>query len=197
MFKNILIPTDGSEQSQRAVRTGVDLAKLHGARVTGVHVIPDYHLLIAYEGAFDPVGLELGQIAADGDRAALVFRPSRGEKNLSKGVSHPVAEVAFDLSATARRLLWKGFARRERPDRNDLERSAGQSFDQVAEESRVQVGRLFGGQGTDQASLDAAGDRRFGQQKDGSAADLCFRGRVRLHARILPPAGRRFPHREL
>jgi nucleotide-binding universal stress UspA family protein len=55
MFKNILVPTDGSEQSQRAVHTGVDLAKVHGARVTGVHVIPDYHLLIAYEGAFDPV----------------------------------------------------------------------------------------------------------------------------------------------
>jgi nucleotide-binding universal stress UspA family protein len=55
MFKNILIPTDGSEQSQRAVRTGVDLAKLHQAKVTGIHVIPDYHLLIAYEGAFDPV----------------------------------------------------------------------------------------------------------------------------------------------
>ena len=55
MFKNILIPTDGSEQSQRAVRTGVELAKLHGSRITGIHVIPDYHLLIAYEGAFDPV----------------------------------------------------------------------------------------------------------------------------------------------
>ena len=55
MFKNILIPTDGSEQSQRAVKMGVELAKLHGARVTGIHVIPDYHLLIAYEGAFDPV----------------------------------------------------------------------------------------------------------------------------------------------
>jgi len=55
MFKNILIPTDGSELSQRAVRIAVDLAKLHQARITGVHVIPDYHLLIAYEGAFDPV----------------------------------------------------------------------------------------------------------------------------------------------
>lgn len=55
MFKNILIPTDGSEQSQRAVRAGVELAKLHSSRVTGIHVIPDYHLLIAYEGAFDPV----------------------------------------------------------------------------------------------------------------------------------------------
>ncbi len=55
MFKNILIPTDGSELSQRAVRTAVDLAKIHGAKITGIHVIPDYHLLIAYEGAFDPV----------------------------------------------------------------------------------------------------------------------------------------------
>ena len=55
MFKNILIPTDGSEQSQRAVRAGVELAKLHNSRITGIHVIPDYHLLIAYEGAFDPV----------------------------------------------------------------------------------------------------------------------------------------------
>lgn len=55
MFRNILIPTDGSEQSQRAVKFGIELAKLHGSRVTGIHVIPDYHLLIAYEGAFDPV----------------------------------------------------------------------------------------------------------------------------------------------
>lgn len=55
MFRHILVPTDGSEQSQRAVRFAVDLAKVHQARVTGIHVIPDYHLLIAYEGAFDPV----------------------------------------------------------------------------------------------------------------------------------------------
>jgi nucleotide-binding universal stress UspA family protein len=55
MFKNILIPTDGSELSQRAVHMAVSLAKLHHARLTGIHVIPDYHLLIAYEGAFDPV----------------------------------------------------------------------------------------------------------------------------------------------
>ena len=55
MFKNILIPTDGSERSQSAMRVGIELAKLHQARITGVHVIPDYHLLIAYEGAFDPV----------------------------------------------------------------------------------------------------------------------------------------------
>jgi len=55
MFKCILIPTDGSELSRKAVQYGVDLAKLHGARVIGIHAVPDYHLMIAYEGSFDPV----------------------------------------------------------------------------------------------------------------------------------------------
>ena len=55
MFNNILVPTDGSDSSQHAVRMAVQLAKTHQARITGIHVIPDYHLLIAYEGAFDPV----------------------------------------------------------------------------------------------------------------------------------------------
>ena len=70
MFKNILIPTDGSELSQRAVRMAVELAKLHQARITAIHVIPDYHLLIAYEGAFDPVTEERieeeAKVRADG-----------------------------------------------------------------------------------------------------------------------------------
>jgi nucleotide-binding universal stress UspA family protein len=55
MFKCILIPTDGSELSRKAIQYGVDLAKLHGARVIGIHAVPDYHLMIAYEGSFDPV----------------------------------------------------------------------------------------------------------------------------------------------
>jgi nucleotide-binding universal stress UspA family protein len=38
MFKNILIPTDGSRLAARGVKTGVALAKKLGARVTGVYV---------------------------------------------------------------------------------------------------------------------------------------------------------------
>jgi nucleotide-binding universal stress UspA family protein len=55
VFKHILIPTDGSALSRKAIRTGVKLARFHGAAVTGVHAIPDYQLMIAYEGAFDSV----------------------------------------------------------------------------------------------------------------------------------------------
>ena len=36
MFKHILIATDGSELSERAIRLGVDVAKAVGAKVTAV-----------------------------------------------------------------------------------------------------------------------------------------------------------------
>jgi nucleotide-binding universal stress UspA family protein len=40
MYKNILIPTDGSEVSQKAVAHGVALAKAVGAKVTGFFAAP-------------------------------------------------------------------------------------------------------------------------------------------------------------
>jgi nucleotide-binding universal stress UspA family protein len=40
MFTHILIPTDGSEPSKRAVEAGVALAKALGARVTGMYAAP-------------------------------------------------------------------------------------------------------------------------------------------------------------
>lgn len=55
MFKHILMPTDGSDHSVRSIERGIELAKLCGAKVTGIHVVPDYRLTIAYEGTFDPV----------------------------------------------------------------------------------------------------------------------------------------------
>lgn len=53
MFKHILMPTDGSQHSERAIERGIELAKLCGARVTGIHVVPDYNVLLAYEASFD------------------------------------------------------------------------------------------------------------------------------------------------
>lgn len=50
MFKNILIPTDGSRLSLKGVKTGVRLAKALGARVTAVYVIPPF-MPIAYGDA--------------------------------------------------------------------------------------------------------------------------------------------------
>ena len=39
MFKHILIPTDGSPLSARAVAAGIALARQSGARITGYHVL--------------------------------------------------------------------------------------------------------------------------------------------------------------
>jgi nucleotide-binding universal stress UspA family protein len=39
MFKHILIPTDGSPVSTKAIKAGIELAKESGARVTGYYAI--------------------------------------------------------------------------------------------------------------------------------------------------------------
>jgi nucleotide-binding universal stress UspA family protein len=45
MYTNILIPTDGSELSAKAIQHGVALAKRIGARVTALTALPPYRLL--------------------------------------------------------------------------------------------------------------------------------------------------------
>jgi nucleotide-binding universal stress UspA family protein len=55
MYRHILLPTDGSERSQQACAHAVGLARALGARITAVHVIPEYYPPV-YEdsGPFDP-----------------------------------------------------------------------------------------------------------------------------------------------
>jgi nucleotide-binding universal stress UspA family protein len=45
MFKHVLLPTDGSKLSERAVERGLDLAKYLDARVTAMHVIPEFRMM--------------------------------------------------------------------------------------------------------------------------------------------------------
>lgn len=44
MYKNILVPTDGSALSRKAVKNAIQLAKEQNARVVGFHVAPPYPL---------------------------------------------------------------------------------------------------------------------------------------------------------
>lgn len=50
MFKHILIPSDGSATSEAAIKKGIAFAREIGARVTGIHVAPDFHVV-----AMDPL----------------------------------------------------------------------------------------------------------------------------------------------
>lgn len=44
MYRHILIPTDGSDLSDKAVRAGIDLAKTVNAKVTVFTASPPYHV---------------------------------------------------------------------------------------------------------------------------------------------------------
>ena len=53
MFKHLLLPTDGSEASQATLLKGVRLAKDFNARITGICVVPEFHVL-----TFNPTMIE-------------------------------------------------------------------------------------------------------------------------------------------
>jgi nucleotide-binding universal stress UspA family protein len=65
MFKNILIPTDGSSLSQKAAAQGVALAKAVGARVTGFFAAPPATPIVYRNNL--PVGL-----AQPGEHEAMI-----------------------------------------------------------------------------------------------------------------------------
>jgi nucleotide-binding universal stress UspA family protein len=58
MFKHLLLPTDGSKLSDRAVQRGLELANALGARVTTVHVIPEFQIM-ADESFVLPTSVDL------------------------------------------------------------------------------------------------------------------------------------------
>ena len=56
MFTNILIPTDGSELSEKAVNAGIDLAKTLQARITALHVVVPPPVYPLEMGMMPPLG---------------------------------------------------------------------------------------------------------------------------------------------
>ena len=56
MYRNILVPTDGSRLSLKAAAHAIDLAKAIGARLTGFHASPDFPLPVYADGVvFEPL----------------------------------------------------------------------------------------------------------------------------------------------
>lgn len=68
MFKHILMPTDGSAHSERAIERGIELAKLCGARITGIHVMQDYSMMMGPEGLL-PTDMDEGMEERERERA--------------------------------------------------------------------------------------------------------------------------------
>ncbi|MFN0164198.1 MAG: universal stress protein [Burkholderiales bacterium] len=51
VYKNILVATDGSKLSAKAVRTAIDMARDLGAKITGCYVMPEFPSQVFTEGA--------------------------------------------------------------------------------------------------------------------------------------------------
>lgn len=51
MYKTIMVTTDGSELSQKAVQAAVEIAKGLNAKLTGFYVMPEYPGTVYAEGA--------------------------------------------------------------------------------------------------------------------------------------------------
>ena len=62
MFQRILLATDGSAASEHAARLAVDLAKVHGARLTALYVVDPYPYLGI--GETNPLGFQAYMSAA-------------------------------------------------------------------------------------------------------------------------------------
>jgi len=54
MFKHILLPTDGSKLSNKAVKQAIGVASALGAKITAVNVMGEYRLRLEYEGYVMP-----------------------------------------------------------------------------------------------------------------------------------------------
>lgn len=107
MFKHILIPTDGSKLSARAVAGGVRLARALGARVTGLFVAPAPTPLV-YQGIV-PVGyMPPAERAKMIERAAARYLGAIERAAKAAGVRCACVKVTSDFPAdtileTARR----------------------------------------------------------------------------------------------
>jgi nucleotide-binding universal stress UspA family protein len=58
MYQHILLPTDGSKLSAKAVKQGIEFAKSIRAKITAIHVAPEYQMVID-EGFVMPTVMSL------------------------------------------------------------------------------------------------------------------------------------------
>jgi nucleotide-binding universal stress UspA family protein len=93
MFSQILLPTDGSDLSERAVLAGVSFAKEIGAQVIGLTVLPEFHTLTYKADMLEDTQEEF---TARVERQAQQYLQVVGDAARSAGVPCAVAVVTSD-----------------------------------------------------------------------------------------------------
>ena len=99
MFKNILVPTDGSELSDSTVARAVSFASEAGARITFFYAQPDFPMPIYGEGALiDPTTPEQFSRAAtlEAERILAKARAAAEAAGVSSSADTQVSEVPYE-----------------------------------------------------------------------------------------------------
>ena len=113
MYKHLLVPTDGTRLSDKAIRTATTLAAKLGARLTAIHVVPPYNLAVS--------GYEIAPV--------VVFSPAEYRKATAKTAKAALekveaaaqaAGVACEGRSVTGELAWEAIIRTARSRKCDL-----------------------------------------------------------------------------
>ena len=100
MYKHILVPTDGSDLSLRAITHAVALAQAIGARLTGLFVAPAPTPLV-FEGLLPVDYLQPEEHAALSARAAARYLEAIDKRAAAAGVPYTGVTVTDEFAADA------------------------------------------------------------------------------------------------
>src|SRR3954471_24415634 len=109
MFRHILVATDGSSASEHAGQLAVDLARVHGARLTALYVVDPYPYLGI--GETNPMGFQAymsaalehaagahGKVMALCEEAGVPFQPRLAEDvTAAGGIVQSARQTEADL----------------------------------------------------------------------------------------------------
>jgi nucleotide-binding universal stress UspA family protein len=100
MYKRILVPTDGSALSRKAVKAAVELASTVGAEVVALNVVPRYPTSY-FEGGISVSPNEVARVEQQWAENGLALANEVGKAAEKAGVVAKAVTVRSDLVAEA------------------------------------------------------------------------------------------------
>jgi nucleotide-binding universal stress UspA family protein len=97
MYKNLLVPIDGSKLSDRAVKEAIGLAKTVGARVTLYYAIPDYPEPVYMESAMMAAYIPPEQYSEQAEKYARKILDKAAAKVSAAGLTAQTYQSVSDI----------------------------------------------------------------------------------------------------
>ena len=98
MYQCILVATDGSDLSRKAVQTGIDLAALMGAQLIVLNVVPEYPVSY-FEGGMSVPATDVARIEKQWAESAQTVVEAVRASAEAQGVKTKAVTVKSDLVA--------------------------------------------------------------------------------------------------